>query len=212
MQELPSKALQKAVEQFASLPGVGYKTALRLTLHLLHRPKSSITAFYKAFEGLSENILFCKHCHNITDHATLECDICINPLRNQHMICVVEHVKDLLAIERTGQYKGIYHILGGIISPMDGIGPSQLNIQSLWERISNPANSIEEVLLALPPSMEGDTTNFYLYKKLKEYPLKTTILARGISVGNELEYTDEVTLGRSIHLRQEYEQTIRTKA
>lgn len=209
MHDLPSKVLQKAVEQFASLPGVGYKTALRLTLHLLHRPKPDIDTFYRAFEDLSEKILFCKTCHNITDNTQLECDICLHPMRNKQVICVVENIKDLLAIERTGQFKGLYHILGGIISPMDGIGPSQLHIQSLVDRMTSTTPAIEEVILALPPSMEGDTTNFYLYKKLHVFSIKTSILARGIAVGNELEYTDEITLGKSIANRQVYEQTLK---
>lgn len=209
MNDLPSKVLQKAVEQFASLPGVGYKTALRLTLHLLYKPKPEIEQFYTAFQKLSENIIFCKHCHNMTDHVQMECDICINPLRNKSVICVVENMKDLLAIERTGQYQGLYHILGGVISPMDGIGPSQLHIQSLLNRINQENSNVEEVILALPPSMEGDTTNFFVYKKLHECSVKTSILARGIAMGNELEYTDEITLGKSIHNRQPYEQTLK---
>ncbi len=208
--ELPSKILAKAVEQFATLPGVGYKTALRLTLHLLHQSKDNMEQFYMAFKELNERIIFCNTCKNITDNTNAVCDICNNNTRDHSVICVVENIKDLLAIERTTQYNGVYHILGGVISPMDGIGPAQLNTESLFERIRNN-NDIREVILALPTSMEGDTTNFYIFKKTKEFSVIISTLARGISVGNEIEYTDEVTLGRSIVHRQPYEQTVQIK-
>ena len=194
MQQFPSQLLEKAVEEFSKLPGVGRKTALRFVLHLLRKTKDDVDNFTETISALRHNIKYCHICHNISDTDT--CSICTNPHRDTSIICVVENVQDVLAIENTQQYNGVYHVLGGIISPIDGVGPNDLEIDSLVERVK--AGGINEVILALASTMEGDTTNFYISRKLKDFKVKLTVIARGISVGDELEYTDEVTLGRSI--------------
>ena len=196
----PSKVLERAVDEMANLPGIGRRTALRLVLHMLNRPKSQTTALAEALEELVEEIKFCKKCHTISDTAI--CDICNNSLREQDLVCVVEDVRDVMAIENTGQYKGTYHVLGGKISPMEGIGPSQLNISTLVERAKN--GEIKELILALSSTMEGDTTVFYLYRQLKDFDIQFSTIARGLGVGDELEYADEATLVRSIQYRVPY--------
>ena len=195
--------LDNAVEQFAKLPGIGRKTALRLVLHMLHQEETDVVAFADALTTLKREVKYCKKCHNISDSEL--CPICADKTRDGSVICVVENIQDVLAIERTMQYKGLYHVLGGIISPMDGIGPSNLEIESLIERVRNSFSGkdgeqkINEIIFALASTMEGDTTNFYISRKLREFPeIKLSVIARGISVGDELQYTDEVTLGRSI--------------
>jgi recombination protein RecR len=200
LENLPSKYLQEAVESFSQLPGIGKRTALRLVVNLLKKGKPNILAFSQALESLATNIKECSICHNISDYDI--CNICSDSKREQNSICVVEDIRDVLAIENTNQYKGLYHVLGGKISPMEGVGPSDLNIDSLVERAKN--ENVEEIFLALSSTMEGDTTNFYLYKKLAALDKKITTIAKGISVGDELEYTDEVTLGRSVALRIPY--------
>lgn len=195
--------LDNAVEQFAKLPGIGRKTALRLVLHMLRQEETDVVAFADALTTLKREVKYCKKCHNISDSEL--CPICADKTRDGSVICVVENIQDVLAIERTMQYKGLYHVLGGIISPMDGIGPSNLEIESLIERVRNSFSGkdgeqkINEIIFALASTMEGDTTNFYISRKLREFPeIKLSVIARGISVGDELQYTDEVTLGRSI--------------
>lgn len=197
IEQFPSKYLERAVGEIAKLPGVGRKTALRLALHLLKQPEESSIALAESIVQLKQNVKYCHLCHNISDTDT--CEICANPLREQDTICVVENISGVLSIENTGQYKGLYHVLGGIISPIDGIGPAQLEIESLVQRVAK--GGIKEVIFALNPDMEGDTTNYYISKKLEPYQILLTTLARGISVGNELDYTDEITLGRSIQNR-----------
>ncbi len=204
--ELPSKLLEKTVEHFESLPGVGRRTALRYTLHLLKMHKRDSLAFGADISRMVEDLRFCKRCHNISDHEL--CQICTHPKRDHGVICVVEDLRDLLALESTGQYFGSYHILGGVISPMDGIAPSDLHIDTLLERVRNEDIKIKEVIFALPATMEGDTTCFYLFKKLGEFEVNVTSLARGVAVGNELQYTDEVTLGRSLLGRLPYETAV----
>jgi recombination protein RecR len=196
----PSKLLEKAVHEFSKLPGVGNKTALRLVLHLLRQNREDASALGQAIIELCSNIRYCKSCHNISDSEI--CEICSDPARLQTQICVVESIRDILAIENTQQYNGIYHVLGGIISPMDGIGPSDLHIKPLENKVVE--GKIEEIILALSTTMEGDTTNFYLYRKFSAYPVKISILARGVSIGDELEYADELTLGKSILNRTLY--------
>ena len=186
--------MERAVESFSQLPGVGRKTALRLVLHLLRQPLENVDSFTDAVTRVRHDVKYCKVCHNISD--TDICSICSDPRRDGSVVCVVENIQDLMAIENTQQYHGLYHVLGGIISPMDGIGPHDLSIDSLVERIDE--GGVKEVILALASTMEGDTTNFYISRKLKDKDVKLSIIARGISVGDELEYTDEVTLGRSI--------------
>ena len=186
--------LERAVDEFAKLPGIGSKTAMRLVLHLLRQDVKAVEAFGQSIIRLRQEVKFCHICHNISDTDT--CDICSNPRRDQSTICVVENIQDVMAIEATQQYRGTYHVLGGVISPMDGIGPSDLHIQSLVERVAQ--GNISEVILALSPTMEGDTTNFYLYRKLSDSNVKISVIARGIAQNDELQYTDEVTLGRSI--------------
>ncbi|MBR5726286.1 MAG: recombination protein RecR [Muribaculaceae bacterium] len=194
-QEFASHLLETAVSEFAKLPGIGRKTALRLVLHLLKRDEQEAVAFGEAIIKLRREIRYCKVCHNISE--TEVCPICGNPSRDTSTICVVENVKDVMSIENTNQHHGLYHVLGGLISPMDGIGPADIEVDSLEERVK--AGGIKEVILALSATMEGDTTNFYIFRRLAPYPdVKITILARGVSVGNEIEYTDELTLGRSI--------------
>ncbi len=196
-----SKLLESAVNELSRLPGIGKKTALRLALHLLKKDPQVAEALGNSIIRMRSDIVFCRRCHNISDSDT--CDICASPRREQGMICVVEDVRDVMAIENTGQYTGLYHILGGIISPIDGIGPNDLNIDSLVRRVQEERP--REVILALSTTIEGDTTNFYLYRKLKEFGLSITTIARGVSVGDELEYADEVTLGRSLLNRLPYE-------
>ena len=186
--------MERAVESFSQLPGVGRKTALRLVLHLLRQPLEDVDSFTDAVTRVRHDVKYCKVCHNISD--TDICSICSDPRRDGSVVCVVENIQDVMAIENTQQYHGLYHVLGGIISPMDGVGPHDLSIDSLVERIDE--GEVKEVILALASTMEGDTTNFYISRKLKDKDVKLSIIARGISVGDELEYTDEVTLGRSI--------------
>lgn len=193
-QTYPSQLLEKAVDEFAKLPGVGRKTALRLVLHLLRQEDETVEALAGAISKMKREVKHCKVCHNISDTDT--CPICADPRRDASVICVVENIQDVMAIENTQQFKGLYHVLGGIISPMDGIGPSDIEIDSLVERVSR--GDVSEVILALSPTMEGDTTNFYIFRKLAHLDVKLSVIARGVSVGDELEYADEVTLGRSI--------------
>lgn len=193
-QQYPSQLLEKAVSEFSRLPGIGRKTALRLVLHLLRQPSEDVEQFASAVSRVKREVKYCRVCHNISD--TDVCPICSDARRDTSTVCVVENIQDVMAVENTQQYHGLYHVLGGIISPMDGIGPSDIEIDSLVERVGE--GHIREVILALSSTMEGDTTNFYISRKLQDSDVKLSIIARGISVGNELEYTDEVTLGRSI--------------
>jgi recombination protein RecR len=193
-QTYPSALLEAAVNEFAKLPGIGRKTALRLALYLVRQSTSDVEKFGNTILRLKHEIHYCKECHNISD--TDLCSICANQNRDRVIICVVENIKDVMSIENTQQYKGLYHVLGGIISPMEGIGPNDLEIESLIERVSE--GDIQEIFLALSPTMEGDTTAYYIYRKLAKYPITITTIARGIAIGNELEYADEITLGRSI--------------
>ena len=201
-QQFPSLLLDRAVGEFAKLPGIGRKTALRLVLHLLKQSTEDVEAFADALTTMKHDVKYCSVCHNISD--TDICPICSDHRRDSSQICVVENIRDVMAIENTMQYHGLYHVLGGIISPLDGVGPSDIEIASLVERVA--AGGVSEVILALSPTLEGDTTNFYISKKLRQYHVNITVIARGISVGNELEYADEVTLGRSILKRTPYEQ------
>ena len=201
-QQFPSLLLDRAVGEFAKLPGIGRKTALRLVLHLLKLSTEDVEAFADALTTMKHDVKYCSVCHNISD--TDICPICSDHRRDSSQICVVENIRDVMAIENTMQYHGLYHVLGGIISPLDGVGPSDIEIASLVERVA--AGGVTEVILALSPTLEGDTTNFFISKKLRQYHVNITVIARGISVGNELEYADEVTLGRSILKRTPYEQ------
>jgi len=203
--EFSSKLLEKAVYEISQLPGIGKRTALRLALHLLKQPKEQTAFLSQALLNLREDIKFCQSCHNISDVEI--CEICSNASRNQHIICVVEDIRDVMAIENTGQFKGIYHVLGGKISPIDGVGPSQLNIPTLVEKVKS--GNVRELIFALSSTMEGDTTNFYIYKQIKDADIVTSTIARGISVGDELEYADEVTLGRSILHRVPFENSFK---
>jgi len=200
--EYPSKLIERAIQEIAKLPGIGKKTALRLVLHLLKSEESDTTDLASALVELRKNIRYCEKCHNISDHEI--CRICSSPRRDPSLICVVEDTQNVLAIENTSQFQGIYHVLGGIISPMDGVGPEDLNIPSLIERIKASNGEVKEIILALSPTMEGDTTSFYLSKKLSEYNCRISTIARGVPIGGELEYADEITLGRSIVTRIEY--------
>ena len=213
MTQYPSILLSDAVEQMASLPGIGRKTALRLVLHLLRQPNKDVEAFTGALTRLKQEVKYCRVCHTISDQEL--CPICQSHSRDKHTVCVVENVQDVMSIENTGQYNGLYHVLGGIISPMDGVGPSDIEIDSLIKRVEQ--GDIQEVILALPTTMEGDTTNFYLYRRLQNLTpspnnlitsspnsFKISQIARGVAIGNELEYTDEITLGRSIVNRIEF--------
>lgn len=196
-----SGLFSRAVEEFSQLPGVGHKSAVRLVLHMLRQEPDAVDRFTEAVKSLRHEVKYCKVCHNISDDEV--CDICRHPERDRSMICVVENIQDVMAIEATTQYKGLYHVLGGVISPMDGIGPSDLHIDSLIDRVEG--HEVKEIILALSSTMEGDTTNYYISRKMVKYPdVKITILARGISVNDELQYTDEITLGRSIINRVEY--------
>lgn len=201
MNAYPSKLLETAVSELSKLPGIGRKTALRLALHLLKQEKSAVEAFGQSVIKMRNEINYCKQCHNISDDEL--CSICAGPKRDQSIICVVETIRDVMAIENTSQFPGVYHVLGGIISPMDGIGPDDLAIESLILRVAT--SGITEIILALPTTIEGDTTNFYLYKRLHQSGVKLSTIARGVSIGDELEYTDEITLGRSIVNRTPYE-------
>lgn len=197
--QYPSLLLERAVNEFSRLPGIGRKTALRLVLNLLRQDVEEVERFTDAVLQLRKEVRRCRICHNISD--TEICPICSDSHRNRRLICVVENIQDVMAVERTGQFYGLYHVLGGIISPMDGVGPSDLEIESLVERVKD--GEVEEIIFALASTMEGDTTNFYISRKLQPYDVKLSVIARGISVGDELEYTDEVTLGRSILNRTE---------
>ena len=201
-QQYPSQLLEKAVSEFSRLPGIGRKTALRLVLWMLRQEDADVEQFAEAVSRLKHEVKYCHVCHNISDSDT--CPICSDPRRDASVVCVVENIQDVMAIENTQQYHGLYHVLGGIISPMDGIGPSDIEIDSLVERVK--AGDVSEVILALSPTMEGDTTNFYIYRKLSPLGVKVSVIARGVAVGNELEYTDEVTLGRSIMNRILFEE------
>ena len=194
--DYPSKLIEDAVNEVARLPGIGKKTALRLVLHLVKENEGKTLALTDALSKMRANIKFCKICHNISDEEV--CFICRSHRRDKSLVCVVEESKDVMAIENTAQFIGVYHVLGGIISPMNGIGPSELKIESLIQRIVQSHGEVKEIILALSPTMEGDTTGFYLNKKLKDLPIKITSIARGVPVGGDLEYTDEITLGRSI--------------
>ena len=200
--QYPSQLLERAVQEFAKLPGIGRKTALRLVLHLLRQDDEDVERFAETVARMRQEVKYCRVCHNISDSDT--CPICSDPRRDTSTICVVENIQDVMAVENTQQYSGLYHVLGGVISPMDGIGPSDLEIESLVRRVSK--GGVKEVILALSSTMEGDTTNFYIFRKLAPFTeVKLSIIARGISVGDELEYTDEVTLGRSILNRTVFE-------
>lgn len=201
-QQYPSQLLEKAVLEFSRLPGIGRKTALRLLLWMLRQDDTDVDKFAEAVIRLKHEVRYCSVCHNISDSDV--CPICADPRRDASTVCVVENIQDVMAIENTQQYHGLYHVLGGIISPMDGIGPSDIEIESLIGRVK--AGEVSEVILALSPTMEGDTTNFYLYRKLAPTGVRVSVIARGIAVGNELEYTDEVTLGRSIMNRTLFEE------
>ena len=201
-QPYPSALLEKAVSEFCKLPTIGRKTALRLVLHLLKTDLDGVNSFVASVDKSRTDIKYCKVCHNISD--TEICAICSNAARDSSLICVVENIQDVMAIENTHQYGGLYHVLGGVISPMDGVGPGDVEIESLVARVK--AGGINEVILALSSTMEGDTTNYYISRKLSEYPVKLSVIARGISVGGEIEYTDEVTLGRSILNRTSIEE------
>ena len=195
---IPSKHIENAVEQLSSLPGIGKRTALRLVLQLLNRTEDEIEQFSRSFIEMKQNTKMCSSCGNISDNEI--CSICSNERRDHSIICVVEDIRDILAIEATESYKGIYHVLGGIISPMDGIGPADLNITTLVEKAAS--GNVTEIIFALSPTMEGDTTNFYLYKKLNDKPIIVTTLSRGVAIGTELQYADEMTLSRSLIKRQ----------
>jgi len=200
-----SKLLEEAVDEFATLPGIGRKTALRLVLHLLKQEDKDVERFGNTILRIKKEIVTCKICHNISDQEV--CHICTDPYREKKTICVVESIRDVMSVENTQQYTGVYHVLGGIISPMDGVGPADLTIESLVRKVKEGA--CEEIILALSTTMEGDTTNFYIYRKLKEYQLTISTLARGVAIGDDLEYADEVTLGRSILNRTSFEDTFK---
>lgn len=204
MDRYPSKLVEQAVEQLSSLPGIGRKTALRLALHLLSRSEVEVNTFAYAIADMRAHIVYCSKCHNISD--TEICNLCASPTRDRTTVCVVRHVGDVIALENTGQYRGLYHILGGVISPIDGVGPEDLTIDSLEERVQS--DQVQEVILALGTTMEGDTTNFFIYRRLQPYKIKLTLLSRGVAIGDEIEYADEVTLGRSLLGRTDFEQSI----
>lgn len=204
--EFSSKLLENAVYEMSQLPGIGKRTALRLVLHLLRQPDTQTHHLAEALLTMRDTIKFCKKCHNISDVEL--CEICANPNRDESLVCVVEDIRDVMAIENTSQYKGLYHVLGGKISPLDGIGPQELNIYTLIEKVKQGV--VKEVIFALSSTMEGDTTNFYIYRQLEEYKIQTSTIARGIAVGDELEYADEVTLGRSILHRIPFESSLKS--
>ena len=199
-QRYPSTLLEHAVNELASLPGIGRKTALRLALYMLRRDPSYTERFSAALLTLRREVKYCKVCHNLCDEEV--CSICANPTRDHSLVCVVENIKEVMAIENTGQFRGVYHVLGGIISPMEGIGPNDLEIESLVKRVAE--GEVKEVILALSTTMEGDTTNFFLYRKLSPFGVRISVIARGVAIGDEIEYADEVTLGRSIVDRTEF--------
>ncbi|MBI5541289.1 MAG: recombination protein RecR [Bacteroidia bacterium] len=201
----PSKLLEKAVNEFSKLPGIGQKTAFRLVMHLLKQGKLPVFEFATSLTTLADEIKYCKSCHNISDNDI--CEICSDGRRDNGLLCVVESVKDVMAIENTHQFKGVYHVLGGLISPMDGVGPSDLNISTLEEKAAS--GNFREIILALSTTMEGDTTNYYVYKKLSRFEVEITTIARGVAIGDELEYADEVTLGKSITNRVHFEMTVK---
>lgn len=203
--EFSSKLLERAVNEMSQLPGIGKRTALRLVLHMLRQPKEQTIALSEALQNMRNDVKFCKSCHNISDVDF--CEICSNSNRNKSIICVVEDVRDVMAIENTSSFKGLYHVLGGKISPMDGIGPHDLNIESLVSKVKQ--GDVSELIFALSSTMEGDTTNFYIYKQIQDYKVLTSTIARGISVGDELEYADEITLGRSIVNRIPFESSLK---
>lgn len=207
MQNYPSRLLENAVSELSKLPGIGRRTALRMALHILRSHPAEAEALGNAIMKMRREIGFCRRCKNISDQEL--CDICSDPKREKTLVCVVEDIRDVMAIEHTGQYTGVYHVLGGVISPMEGIGPSDLHIEALVARIGQ--EEVQEVILALPTTIEGDTTNFYLYKRLHDSGVTISAIARGIAIGNELEHTDEVTLGRSIINRTPYSSTISRK-
>ena len=204
--EFSSKFIENAVNEISNLPGIGKKSALRLVLFLLRQPESHSKNLANAISEMRLNVNFCKNCHNISDLDV--CEICSNPRRDQSVICVVEDIRDVMAIENTSSFNGLYHVLGGKISPIDGIGPDDLNIESLVEKVKN--NPIKEVIFALSTTMEGDTTNFYIYRQISDYNIATSTIARGISVGDDLEYADEITLGRSITDRIPFEKSLKS--
>ena len=203
--EFSSKLLENAVNQMSQLPGIGKRTALRLVLHMLKQPKEQIVSLSQSLQNMRNDVKFCKSCNNISDVDL--CEICSNPHRNKEIICVVEDIRDVMAIENTSSFKGLYHVLGGKISPMDGIGPHDLNIESLVNKVKQ--GHIKDLIFALSSTMEGDTTNFYIFKQIQDYNIMTSTIARGISVGDELEYADEITLGRSILNRVPFENTLK---
>ncbi len=205
MNNFSSKLVENVVNELSKLPGVGRKTALRLALHLLNEEKSEVELLANGLLKMKEEVIFCKICHNISDVEV--CNICTNPRRDASLICVVEDIRDVMAIENTSQFNGLYHVLGGIISPMDGVGPNDIKIKELVGRIKN--GGINEIILALSATIEGDTTNFYIFRQLKDFDVSVSAIARGVAVGDELEYADEVTLGRSILNRLPYENSIR---
>ena len=204
--EFSSKFIENAVNEISNLPGIGKKSALRLVLFLLRQPESQSKNLANAISEMRLNVNFCKNCHNISDLDV--CEICSNPRRDQSVICVVEDIRDVMAIEKTSSFNGLYHVLGGKISPIDGIGPDDLNIESLVEKVKN--NPIKEVIFALSTTMEGDTTNFYIYRQISDYNIAASTIARGISVGDDLEYADEITLGRSITDRIPFEKSLKS--
>lgn len=203
--ELSSKKLEKAVNEMAQLPGIGKRTALRLVLHLLKQPKEQTHSLAEALQNMREEIKFCNNCNTLSDNDI--CEICSNPKRDKSIICVVEDIRDVMAIENTGLYKGLYHVLGGRISPIDGIGPSQLSIMPIVDKVK--VGEVKEIIFALSSTMEGDTTNFYIYKQIQDYDINVSTIARGIAIGDELEYTDEITLGRSLLHRIPFEASIK---
>ncbi|WP_282121808.1 recombination mediator RecR [Algibacter mikhailovii] len=203
--EFSSKLLERAVNEMSQLPGIGKRTALRLVLHMLRQPKEQTIGLAEALQNMRHEVKFCKSCHNISDVAL--CEICSNPNRNEEVVCVVEDIRDVMAIENTSSFKGLYHVLGGKISPMDGIGPHDLNIESLVTKVSK--GEVKELIFALSSTMEGDTTNFYIFKRIQDFGIIASTIARGISVGDELEYADEITLGRSIVNRIPFESSIK---
>jgi recombination protein RecR len=203
----PSRLLEEAINEFAKLPGIGQKTALRLVLHLLRQDPEAAESFGNAVIKLRKEIKHCKICHNLSDFEV--CHICSDPNRDRTTICVVENIRDVMSIENTHQFKGVYHVLGGIISPMEGIGPGDLTIHSLEERVGSKNSEIKEIILALPTTMEGDTTNFYIFRKLKDSNIRISAIARGVAIGDDLEYADEITLGRSILNRTDFEMTLK---
>lgn len=202
-----SKVLENAIREIAKLPGIGQRTALRLALHMLRQEKEDIHQFTESVNQLVDDVIYCSKCHNISD--TEVCHICANPKRDASLLCIVEDIRDVLAIEQTSQYRGLYHVLGGLISPMEGIGPTDLNIADLADRIQT--DEVTEVIFALSSNMEGDTTTFYIYKKLEGQNLQVSTIARGLAVGDALEYADEITLGRSLQHRVPYEQSLKSK-